>query len=75
MKADRAQLKAEHAKAHADRKVKLQEKINQLDSKIQARLERNKRRRQAAEAKDKAKVKLLQARAAVMKAKASAKHL
>src|SRR5271157_1813136 len=36
MKADLAQLKAELAKAHADRKAKLQEKINQLDSKIQA---------------------------------------
>ena len=42
MKADLAQLKAEHAKAHADRKAKLQEKINQLDSKIQAQLEKAK---------------------------------
>ena len=33
MKADLAQMKAEHAQAHANRKAKLQEKINQLDSK------------------------------------------
>src|SRR3974377_53899 len=36
MKADLAQMKAEHAKARAEHKVKLHEKINQLDSKIQA---------------------------------------
>jgi hypothetical protein len=28
-----AQMKAEHAQARADRKAKIQEKINQLDSK------------------------------------------
>jgi DNA-binding transcriptional MerR regulator len=49
MKADLAQLKAEGAKAHADRKAKLQEKINQLDSKIQAQLAKAKQRREAAE--------------------------
>jgi len=32
MKADLAQMKAELAQAHADRKAKLQEKINQLDA-------------------------------------------
>src|SRR5215467_11160130 len=47
MKADLAQLKAEHAKAQADRKAKLQEKINQLDSQIQAQLQNAKERRQA----------------------------
>lgn len=49
MKADLAQLKAEHAQAHADRWSKLQEKINQLDSKIQAQLQAAKERRQRAE--------------------------
>jgi uncharacterized membrane protein len=34
LKADLAQLKAEHAEARADRKAKLHEKINQLESKI-----------------------------------------
>ena len=68
MKADLAQMRAEHAKAHAERKVKVQEKMNQFDSKIQARLEKKKQRRQAAEAQEKAKAEFLQARAAAMKA-------
>ena len=74
MKADRAQFKAEHAKAHADRKAKLQEKINQLDSKIQARLEKAKQQRQAAEAQAKAKAEILQAKAAALKIKATGTH-
>jgi hypothetical protein len=74
MKADLAQMKAEHAKAHADRKANLQEKINQLDSKIQAQLEKSKQRRRAAEARAKAKVEFLKARAAAMKAKALERH-
>src|SRR6516162_694015 len=49
MRADLAQLKAEHAKAKADSKAKLQEKINQLDSKIQAQLQRAKQRREVAQ--------------------------
>jgi uncharacterized membrane protein len=56
MKADLAQLKAEHAQAKAVRKAKLQEKINQLDSKIQAQLERAKERRDPAQRKAQAKV-------------------
>ena len=68
MKADLAQMKAEHAKAHAERKVKVQEMLNQFDSEIQARLEKKKQRRQAAEAQEKAKAEFLQARAAAMKA-------
>ena len=74
MEADLAQMKAEHAQAHADRKAKLQEKINQLDSKIQAQLEKSKQRRQAAEAREKAKVEFLKVRAAAMKAKALERH-
>jgi len=75
MKADLARIKAELAEARADRKAKLQEKIDRLDSEIQAQLERNKQRRHAAEAREKAKADFLQSRAAAMKAKASAKHL
>src|SRR5215468_3229980 len=48
MKADLAQLKAEHAEAHADRKAKLQEKINQLNARMQAQLQKAKERREAA---------------------------
>jgi uncharacterized membrane protein len=71
MKADLDQLKAEHAKAHADRKAKLQGKINQLDSKIQAQLQRAKERREAAQRKAQEKVKILKAKADAAKAKAS----
>jgi uncharacterized membrane protein len=71
MKADLAQMKAEHAKAHADRKAKLQEKINQLDSKIQARLEKAKDHRAAAERQAQAKVQVLKSKAAALKAKVS----
>jgi uncharacterized membrane protein len=71
MKADLAQIKAEHAKAHADRKVKLQEKINQLDSKIQVQLQKAKDRREALEREAQAKVQVLKAKAAAAKAKAS----
>ena len=71
MKADLAQMKAEHAKARADLKAKLQEKINQLDTKIQAQLQRAKERREAAERQAQAKVQVLKARAAAIKAKAS----
>jgi uncharacterized membrane protein len=75
MKADLAQLKAEHAIAHADRKAKLQEKINQLDSRIQARLEKAKERREAAERESKAKAEALKAKAAALQAKAAEIHI
>jgi len=71
MKADLAQLKAEHAKAHADRKAKIQEKINQLDSKIQAQLQNAKERRDALQRKAQAKVQVLKDKAAEARAKAS----
>ena len=71
MKADVAQMKAEAAKSHADVKAKLQEKINQLDSKIQVQLQKAKDRREAAELQAQAKVQVLKAKAAAAKAKAS----
>jgi uncharacterized membrane protein len=71
MKSDLAQMKAELAKAHADHKAKLQEKINQLDTKIQALLQQAKERREAAERQAQAKVQILKTRAAAIKAKAS----
>jgi uncharacterized membrane protein len=70
MKADMAQFKAEHAQAHADRKGKLQEKINQLDSKIQAQLQQAKDRREAKEREAQVKAKVLKAKAAAAEAKA-----
>jgi uncharacterized membrane protein len=71
MKADLAELKAEHAKAHADRKAKLQEKINQLDSKIQAQLQKAKDRGEAVQRKAQAKAQVLKAKAEAARAKAS----
>jgi uncharacterized membrane protein len=71
MKADLAQFQAENAKADADLKAKLQEKINQLDSKIQAQLQKAKDKRQAAERQAQAKVQILKAKAAAAEAKVS----
>jgi uncharacterized membrane protein len=68
MKADLAQFKAEHARAHADRQAKLREKINQLDSKIQAQLQKARDRRQAAELQAQARAQILEAKAAAAKA-------
>lgn len=70
LRADLAQMKAEHARARVDRKAKLQEKISELDTKIQGWLERAKERRQAADAQARAKVEILRVKAAALKAKA-----
>jgi len=75
IEADLPQMKAELATVHADRKAKLQEKINQLDSRIQAQLQKTKQRREAAEREDRAKVEFLQAKAAAAKAKAAETHI
>lgn len=69
MKADLAQLKAEHAKAQADRKAKLLDKINQLGTKIQARLQKAEERRLSAKRQAQAKAKILEEKAAAAKAK------
>jgi len=71
IEADLAQMKAEHAQAQAERKAKLREKINQLDSKLQAQLQKAKERREAAEREAREKAELLQSKAAAAKAKAA----
>ena len=71
MKADLAQMKAELAQAHADRKAKLQQKISQLDSNIQAQLQKAKEGREAAESQAQAKIQVLKAKATAARAKAS----
>jgi uncharacterized membrane protein len=71
IKADIAQLKLEQAQAHAERKAKLQDRLNQLDSKLQARLQQAKERRQVAESAVEAKVAFLRTKAAAAKAKTS----
>jgi multidrug resistance efflux pump len=71
MKADFAQMKAELAKARADHKAKLQHKINQLDTKIQAQLQKAKESREAAELQAQVKARILAAKAKAAVAKAS----
>jgi len=71
MKADLDKLKSEYAKAHAERKAKLQEKINQLDSKIQAQAQNAKDRREALQRRAQAKVQVLKDKAEKITAKAS----
>jgi uncharacterized membrane protein len=71
MKADLAQLRAEHAKAQGERKAKLQEKINQLDARIQAQVQKAKERGAAVRRKAQAKVQVLKAKAGAEKAKVS----
>jgi len=63
LRADMAQLKAEQVKAHADRKVKLQEKINRIESKLRAQFEEAKERRHAAKREAQAKLYVLRAKA------------
>jgi uncharacterized membrane protein len=69
MKADLAQLKSEISKAHADRKAKLQKKIDQLEAKIETQQKKTIERREAFEARHKAKKDVLKQNA---KAAASA---
>jgi uncharacterized membrane protein len=72
MQADLAQLKAVHAQAHAQRRAKLEEKINQLDSKIQEQLRQANERREEAELAEQAKAEALQDEAEAQAAKAAA---
>lgn len=64
MKADLAQLKSEISKANADRRAKLQGKVDQLQAKIEAQQKRASERREAFEARQKAKKAVLKKNAA-----------
>jgi uncharacterized membrane protein len=70
MKADLNQMKEEHSKARADRKAKLDEKINHLDSKIQGWMQKDKDRTDAVERQAKAKLQILKDKVAAPKTKA-----
>ena len=63
MKADRALFRAEFAQARADRKAKLQAKIDELDSKIQAGTQKAKDKREAIEKQQHAKAQVLKKKA------------
>jgi len=71
MNADLAQMKTEHSKARAERQAALQEKINQLDSKIQGWMKKDRDRTEAAERQAKAKLQILKEKATAPRAKAS----
>jgi uncharacterized membrane protein len=71
MKADLAKMKAEHSKAAADRKAKLQEKIGQLDSKVQAWEKQDRDRTEAAERQARAKLQVLKEKVTAPRAKVS----
>ena len=64
MKADLAQFKTELSKAHADRKAKLQKKIGELEAKMDAQQKKAIERREAFEARQKAKKAILKKNAA-----------
>ena len=64
MKADLAQFKSEISKAHAERKAKLQKKIGELEAKIDAQEKKAIERREAFEARQKAKKAILKKNAA-----------
>ncbi|MGH9679011.1 MAG: hypothetical protein ACRD4Y_03600, partial [Candidatus Acidiferrales bacterium] len=63
LKEDIAQLKAELAQARADRKAKLQAKIDALNAKLQEKLDQARQRSEQIKAETDAKVQALQTRA------------
>jgi uncharacterized membrane protein len=71
LKQEIEQMKAEHARAQADRKAKLQTKIDNLNVKLQIKLDQAKQRSEQIKAETEAKVEALQKRAA--KAQGAAK--
>jgi uncharacterized membrane protein len=75
IKADLAQMKAEHAQTQAVRKIKLEEKVNRLESRLQAQLRKAKERRELAERVAWAKAEILRAKAKAAKARAEEIHV
>jgi len=69
MKADLAKIKEEHSKARAERKASLQENINQLDSKIQSWMQKDKERTDAVERQARAKLQTLKEKASSPRSK------
>ena len=64
LKDEIAQLKAEHAKAQADRKAKLQARIDSVNAKVQEKLDQAKQRSEQIKGETDAKVQALQQKAA-----------
>ena len=72
VKADITQLKAEQAKSRADQKAKLQTKIDDLNKKLNTKLEQAKKRSEEQKAEAKAKVEALEKKAAKAKGETKA---
>jgi uncharacterized membrane protein len=72
IKADIAELKAEHAQAQADRKARLQAKVDELNAKLQRKLEEAKQRSQQIKTESETRVQTLQKKAANTKGDARA---
>ena len=68
MKAEINALKAEHAQARAERKAKIQAKIDDLNSKLQGKVEKAKQRSEHLKNETEAKVQALQKKAATARA-------
>jgi len=64
LRAEIDQLKAEHARAKAERKAKLQAKIDNLNTRLQAKLQLAKQRSEQIKNETEAKVQALQKKAA-----------
>ena len=75
VKANPAQMKAEHAQAQAARKIKLEGKINQLESRLQSQLRKAQQRREVAQRVAWAKAEILRAKAAAAKVRAEETHV
>ena len=73
--ADLAQMKAEHAQAQAARKIKLEGKINQLESRLQSQIRKAQQRREVAQRVAWAKAEILRAKAAAAKVRAEETHV
>ena len=67
LKQEISQLKTEHAQARAERKAKLQAKIDGLSAKLQTKIEQAKQRSEQIKAETEAKVQALQTKAAKTK--------
>jgi uncharacterized membrane protein len=74
MKADLAQMKIEHAQAKAERKEKLNARIDALQTKLQNKLEQSKARREAIQREAEARIELLKSKAAQSKGEIKAKQ-
>ena len=64
LKQEIAQLKTEHAQAQADRKAKIQAKVDSLNAKLQTKVDQAQRRSEQIKSETEAKVQALQDRAA-----------